>query len=119
MGLDSLALFMPNADVAQLVEQLIRNEKVEGSTPFIGTTNSAARRAKKATFRSGLFVFDSTASAGVGPCRIWQESRSDSIAFTRYTTPSGNRQLESGGHHDCFARASSISAKVGMDEAAP
>jgi hypothetical protein len=38
MGLDSLALFMPNADVAQLVEQLIRNEKVEGSTPFIGTT---------------------------------------------------------------------------------
>ena len=26
-----------NADVAQLVEQLIRNEKVEGSTPFSGT----------------------------------------------------------------------------------
>ena len=25
------------ADVAQSVEQLIRNEKVEGSTPFIGT----------------------------------------------------------------------------------
>jgi hypothetical protein len=29
--------FTPEADVAQLVEQLIRNEKVEGSTPFIGT----------------------------------------------------------------------------------
>ena len=25
------------AGVAQLVEQLIRNEKVEGSTPFTGT----------------------------------------------------------------------------------
>ncbi len=30
------------ADVAQLVEQLIRNEKVEGSTPFIGTRIYAA-----------------------------------------------------------------------------
>ena len=29
--------FGSRADVAQLVEQLIRNEKVEGSTPFIGT----------------------------------------------------------------------------------
>ncbi|SBP89195.1 hypothetical protein THIARS_70815 [Thiomonas delicata] len=27
------------AGVAQLVEQLIRNEKVEGSIPFTGTTN--------------------------------------------------------------------------------
>ena len=27
------------ADVAQTVEQLIRNEKVEGSIPFIGTTS--------------------------------------------------------------------------------
>ena len=26
------------ADVAQTVEQLIRNEKVEGSIPFIGTS---------------------------------------------------------------------------------
>ena len=31
------------ADVAQLVEQLIRNEKVEGSTPFIGTSRKALR----------------------------------------------------------------------------
>ncbi len=29
--------FQHNADVAQLVEQLIRNEKVGGSIPLIGT----------------------------------------------------------------------------------
>lgn len=31
------------ADVAQSVEQLIRNEKVEGSIPFIGTMNSSSK----------------------------------------------------------------------------
>jgi hypothetical protein len=57
IGLNLQALFMPDADVAQLVEQLIRNEKVEGSTPFIGTTNSCGPPRKKVTFRSGLFCF--------------------------------------------------------------
>lgn len=31
------SLYAKVADVAQLVEQLIRNEKVGGSTPLIGT----------------------------------------------------------------------------------
>ncbi len=31
-----------HAGVAQLVEQLIRNEKVEGSTPFSGTSTQKA-----------------------------------------------------------------------------
>jgi hypothetical protein len=34
--------FKLSADVAQLVEQLIRNEKVDSSIPFIGTINYAA-----------------------------------------------------------------------------
>jgi hypothetical protein len=38
-GLDAAATLLPGiADVAQLVEQRIRNAKVGGSTPLIGTT---------------------------------------------------------------------------------
>ena len=37
-----LWLSQRNAGVAQLVEQLIRNEKVEGSTPFSGTIDIKA-----------------------------------------------------------------------------
>ena len=37
-----LLLSQRNAGVAQLVEQLIRNEKVEGSTPFSGTIDLKA-----------------------------------------------------------------------------
>ena len=33
-------IFFGSADVAQLVEQLIRNEKVDSSIPFIGTRNT-------------------------------------------------------------------------------
>jgi hypothetical protein len=29
---------LPFADVAQLVEQLIRNQQVNGSTPFVGSS---------------------------------------------------------------------------------
>ena len=32
------------ADVAQLVEQLIRNEKVDSSIPFIGTKDQKGRK---------------------------------------------------------------------------
>ena len=35
-------IIFDHADVAQLVEQLIRNEKVDSSIPFIGTKNSYA-----------------------------------------------------------------------------
>lgn len=45
---------MPNADVAQLVEQLIRNEKVEGSTPFIGTNRIKRLRQ---SFGVGVLLF--------------------------------------------------------------
>jgi hypothetical protein len=37
-----------------LVEQLIRNEKVEGSTPFSGTNSSAERRKRKPTSGSAF-----------------------------------------------------------------
>lgn len=46
-------LFMPKADVAQLVEQLIRNEKVGGSTPLIGTKRIKHLRQ---SFEVGVFV---------------------------------------------------------------
>lgn len=32
-----------NADLAQLVEQLNRNQKVEGSSPLIGTSDESVR----------------------------------------------------------------------------
>ena len=34
-------IIFDHADVAQLVEQLIRNEKVDSSIPSIGTSNDA------------------------------------------------------------------------------
>ena len=39
-----------HAGVAQLVEQLIRNEKVEGSTPFSGTRTQKATSYRVAFF---------------------------------------------------------------------
>ena len=39
-----------HAGVAQLVEQLIRNEKVEGSTPFSGTRTQKATSCRVAFF---------------------------------------------------------------------
>jgi len=42
-------IFFGSADVAQLVEQLIRNEKVDSSIPFIGTKRN------KGSFQQCLF----------------------------------------------------------------
>ena len=43
-------IIFDHADVAQLVEQLIRNEKVDSSIPFIGTKNSYADLLRKSFF---------------------------------------------------------------------
>ena len=42
--------FVPQANVAQLVEQLTRNEQVSGSSPLIGSQENASNDAEKADF---------------------------------------------------------------------
>ena len=43
-----------SADVAQLVEQLIRNQQVNGSSPFVGSTIHAPREISRGVLLSSL-----------------------------------------------------------------
>ena len=46
----------PTANVAQLVEQLTRNEQVTGSSPVVGSVKTAASKRVLAVFLWGMFT---------------------------------------------------------------
>ena len=95
------------ADVAQTVEQLIRNEKVEGSIPFIGTTSvksnsfdcivrSSGSEVKKTNGLLAVNPFNLRASiahqvrqmtGGKGPPTAFLEPQGDSLSLIHISEP--------------------------------
>jgi hypothetical protein len=69
------------ADVAQLVEQLIRNQQVNGSSPFVGSIKLAACRGGPAI--GVQVVYNRSFCFGVLAIRAWLRNRAETLRQCR------------------------------------